>query len=69
MNNYEHHLVNDEHHLVKCVWLHYIFFVLHAELEQLRKGLRETLQLALWVVQVKTERYACSIKIEFIADS
>jgi len=23
----------------------------------------------MWVVQVKTERYACSIKIEFIADS
>lgn len=39
----------DKDQLIKCVWLHYIFFVPHAELEQLRKGLRETLQLELLV--------------------
>jgi len=37
----------DKDHLLK--WLHYIFFVPHTELEQLRKGLRETLQLELLV--------------------
>lgn len=31
--------------LVKSIWLHYVFFKPHAELDQLRKGLRETLQL------------------------
>ena len=39
----------DKDHLFKCVWLHYVFFVPHAELEQLRKGLQETLQLELLV--------------------
>ena len=32
---------------VKLIWLHFVFFLPHAELEQLRKGLRETLQLEL----------------------
>lgn len=31
--------------IVRAIWLHYVYFLPHAELEQLRKGLRETLQL------------------------
>lgn len=38
-------LLSDKDKIVKAVWLHYVYFIPHAELEQLRKGLRETLQL------------------------
>lgn len=31
--------------LLKAVWLHYSFFIPLAEIQQLRKGLRETLQV------------------------
>ena len=39
--------LSDREALVKAVWLHYVFFAPHAELEQLRKGLRDTLQVEL----------------------
>ena len=35
----------DKEKLVKCLWLHYVFFVPRSELDQLQKGLRETLQV------------------------
>ena len=35
----------DREKIVKIIWLHYVYFSPHAELIQLRKGLRETLQL------------------------
>ncbi len=31
--------------IIKALWLHYVFFSPHAELEQLKKGFRETLQM------------------------
>ena len=31
--------------IVKTLWLHYVYFSPHAELEQLKKGFRETLQM------------------------
>ena len=34
----------DRQKLVHAVWLHYVFFSVHAELAQFRKGLYETLQ-------------------------
>ena len=37
--------ISEKEELIRVVWLHYIFFLPHAELEQLRKGLRETLQV------------------------
>ena len=37
--------VSDREKIVKTIWLHYVYFSPHAELIQLRKGLRETLQL------------------------
>ena len=42
--------IADRDQVVKCIWLHFIFFVPHAELEQLKKGFRETLQMELLVV-------------------
>lgn len=39
--------ISDRDLFVKAIWLHYVFFLPHAELEQLRKGLRETLQIEL----------------------
>ena len=35
----------DKEEFINAVWLHYVFFQPHAELEQLRKGFRETLQV------------------------
>ena len=40
-------VISDRDLFVKAIWLHYVFFLPHAELEQLRKGMRETLQLEL----------------------
>ena len=37
--------LSDKDPLIKAIWLHYVYFLPHSELEQLRKGLRETLQL------------------------
>ena len=34
--------ISEKEELIRVVWLHYIFFLPHAELEQLRKGLRNT---------------------------
>lgn len=37
--------LSDKDALIKAIWLHYMYFLPLAELQQLRKGLRETLQL------------------------
>lgn len=37
--------MSDREKLVRAIWLHFVFFFPHAELAQLQKGLRETLQL------------------------
>ena len=39
--------LKDKERLMKAIWLHFVYFLPHAELEQLRKGLRETLQVDL----------------------
>ena len=42
--------ISNRDELIKSIWLHYVFFLPHAELDQLRKGLRETLQLEILVI-------------------
>ena len=37
--------LSDKDQLIKAVWLHYVFFLPHAELEQLKRGLHGTLQI------------------------
>lgn len=37
--------LSDKDPLIKAIWLHYVHFLPLSELQQLRKGLRETLQL------------------------
>ena len=37
--------ISDADKIVKAIWLHYVYFIPHAELEQLKRGLRETLQI------------------------
>lgn len=39
--------IADKNEFIHAIWLHYIFFLPHAEIEQLRKGFRETLQVEL----------------------
>ena len=41
--------IADKSELIHSIWLHHIFFLPHAELEQLRKGFRETLQVEMLV--------------------
>ncbi len=41
--------------IIKCIWLHYAFFAIHAELQQLRKGIRETLQMELPICMYPNE--------------
>jgi len=37
--------IADRDQMVKCIWLHFIFFMPHAELEQLKQGFQETLRM------------------------
>ena len=37
----------DKDEMIKAIWLHYVHFNPHAELQQLRKGFLETLQMEL----------------------
>ena len=41
--------LEDKNELICCIWLHFMLFHLHAELEKLRKGLYQTLQFELLV--------------------
>ena len=41
--------IGDKDALIHAIWLHHVLFHPYAELEQLRKGLRETLQIELLV--------------------
>ena len=47
--------------LVKAIWLHFVFFYPHAELVQLQKGLRETLQLEELISNYPKEMYSLLI--------
>ena len=37
--------ISDKEEFIQAIWLHHVFFLPHAELKQLRKGFRETLQV------------------------
>lgn len=39
--------IEEKDEIIRCVWLHHVLFHPHAELEQLRRGIRETLQMEL----------------------
>ena len=41
--------LSDKTTIINSIWLHYVFFLPHAEIEQLRKGFRETLQVELLI--------------------
>ncbi len=41
--------LGDKEEITRSVWLHFVYFHPHAELEQLRKGFRETLQVELLI--------------------
>ena len=43
--------------LIKSIWLHYVFCALHVELEQLRKGLLETLEIETFARSYPKEFY------------
>ena len=43
--------VADKEDIVRTVWLHYVLFKPHAELTQLRKGLNQTLQFDIMLIQ------------------
>lgn len=38
--------ITDKEEFLRTVWLHYVFFAPHAELQQLSKGFRETLDVS-----------------------
>ena len=42
-------VIDDKDPFIKAIWLHYAYFLPHAELQQLQKGFRETLQMELLV--------------------
>lgn len=50
--------INDKENIVRTVWLHFVLFQPHAELAQLRKGLCNTLQFELLIIQYPQEMRA-----------
>ena len=50
--------LSDKDKLIKAVWLHYAFFLSHAELDQLNKGMRETLQMESFISSYAKEMYS-----------
>lgn len=49
--------LSDKDELIKAVWLRYMFFLPHAELEQLKKGLRGTLQLEPFICKCQRDAW------------
>ncbi len=47
--------LEDKEDITRCIWLHYVHFQVHAELDQLRKGLFETLQFELLTIRYPSE--------------
>ena len=50
-----HVTLDDRQEVVRNVWLHFVLFHIHAELEQLRNGLRDTLQFELLIISYPSE--------------
>ena len=50
--------LSDKDEILKTVWLHFVYFLPLAELQQLRKGLRETLQLEILMVQYPDDMHS-----------
>lgn len=68
--------LSDKEALIKAVWLHHVFFLPHAELDQLQKGLRETLQMEIFAHSHPQELHCCllascafDITPDFLLDS
>ena len=53
----------DRQKLVNAVWLHYVFFLPHAELVQLQKGFCETLQLEALTPKCNIWLFGCIFKL------
>ena len=57
--------MDDKVTLINVIWLHYAFFQPHTELQQLRKGFRDTLQMELLIClypdEVRSLLCACSV--------
>ena len=57
--------IDDKSTLLNAIWLHYTFFQPHAELQQLRKGFRDTLQMELLIClhpdEVRSLLCACTV--------
>ena len=47
--------LSDRDKLIRAIWLHYVFFLPHAELEQLKNGLQETLHLGTFICDYPKE--------------
>ncbi len=69
-------MLEDKEDIIRSVWLHFVFFHPHAELEQLRKGFRESLQVELLICQYSDEAWrllasssSFDITVDHIADS
>jgi len=63
--------IDDKEDIIRSVWLHFVFFYPHAELEQLRKGFRETLQMELlickypddvWWLLASSSAFNCTVE-------
>lgn len=48
----------DKEDMLRSIWLHYVHFQVHAELDQFRKGLFETLQFELLTISYADEVWA-----------
>lgn len=47
--------MEDKQELLHCIWLHFVLFQPHAELEQMRKGMYQTLQFELLMIRYPDE--------------
>ena len=51
--------------LMNALWLHFVFFEVHAELQQFKKGFRETLQMEVLLSQNPIEVRALLVPSEY----
>lgn len=68
--------INDKDTLIKSVWLHYVIFNPHAELEQLKKGINDSLGVdeliishpdSIWGLLVASKTY--DVTANYLSDS
>ena len=51
--------------LINAIWLHFVFFEVHAELHQFKKGFRETLEMEMLISQHPNEIRALLVPSDF----